>query len=194
LTHIRLTVRLTIHLSQTHLSFPPCSGPYYTEFPRGEGGLESESLQGTVAFEPFTVDVGATGIVPGSQHWEAYPTTQAQHDEYVSHEVAAIMDPGDYFVFNPNCQHRGRANVTNLTSNPRTRKGGVYQFIMGGLQPMEIPGHAVQRCIDAPGPCFDDHFLKLTHSFRYPDDLAGKAGTVVQNAEGATAAIRSAAH
>jgi hypothetical protein len=87
-------------------------GPFFTEFPRGEGGLESESLQGTVAFEPFTVEVGATGIVPGSQHWEAYPTTQRQHDEYVANEVAAIMDPGDYFVFNPNCQHRGRANVT----------------------------------------------------------------------------------
>lgn len=36
-------------------------GPFFTEFPRGEGGLETESLQGTVVFEPFTVESGGTG-------------------------------------------------------------------------------------------------------------------------------------
>ena len=51
------------------------------------------------------------GIVPGSQHWESYPATAEQQQEYGANEAVAVMEAGDYFVFNPACQHRGRANA-----------------------------------------------------------------------------------
>lgn len=177
------------------------------------------------------MEAGATGIVPGSQHWETYPATAAQIAEYEANEVIATMAPGDctcvvcvclacccyclqslcayclltacsllwspclcYFVppdlvFNPNCQHRGRGNTTPHA----TRKAGVYQFVMGGLQPMEVPGPRVASLVDGDSAphSFDDAFLKLVHSYPYPDDLAGKAGQAV-NAEGAASKARTA--
>ena len=133
--------------------------------------------------------MGATGIIPGSQHWERYPASEAEHQEYLSNEHIAEMDRGDYLCFNPNVQHRGRENSTS----DLTRKAGVYQFVMGGLQPMETPGAYVQSHIDAPNPdAFDSHYLRQIHSFPYPDDLAGKAGMPV-NAEGAAARLRDTA-
>lgn len=92
-------------------------------------------------------------------------------------------------VFNPNCQHRGRGNTTPHA----TRKAGVYQFVMGGLQPMEVPGPRVAGLMDGDSAphSFDDAFLHLVHSYPYPDDLAGKAGQAV-NAEGAASKARTA--
>jgi len=162
-------------------------GPFFCEFPRGEGGLETESLQGTVVFEPFTVETGGTGIIPGSQLWEVYPFTKEQHEEFVRNEVIACCNVGDYLVFNPNCQHRGRANSTV----DKTRKGGIYQFVFGGLQPMEIPGPTIRKLIEQPEKISDfwDHYLARIHSWRYPQNLA-QQNRVKKNAEGLASALR----
>lgn len=166
---------------EPHIDYPKWRkhGHNYIEFARAEGGPgECQTLQGCVAYEPFTREAGATGIVPGSQHWEVYPHSAKQVEEYKRNEVVAEMEVGDYLVFNPNCQHRGRANSTD----DRTRKAGVFQFVAGHVQPMEVPGPMVQNCITKPSS-FDDHFLRAVHTFPYPDDLAGKAG-LETNAEG----------
>jgi ectoine hydroxylase-related dioxygenase (phytanoyl-CoA dioxygenase family) len=79
-----------------------------------------------VALDEFTLDNGATWLVPGSWTWPR--DRRAEENEY----VRAEMLPGDGLLFRGDILHRGGANFTS-----RPRRGISITYCAGWLRPVE---------------------------------------------------------
>ena len=79
-----------------------------------------------VALDEFTLENGATWVVPGSWAWPS--DRRAEDNEY----VRAEMMPGDGLLFRGDILHRGGAN---LTAEPR--RGISISYCAGWLRPVE---------------------------------------------------------
>ena len=67
-------------------------------------------LQALVCLDPFTLDNGATYLLPGSHHLPAKPT-----DEYFyKNAIRICANPGDVIFFDSLIWHTGGVNRTNL--------------------------------------------------------------------------------
>lgn len=78
------------------------------------------------AFDDFTIDNGATEVVPGSHHWPS--DRQPRRDEVVQ----VIMPAGSVVVFDGTLLHRGGANRADTN-----RLGITPQYCAPGLRQIE---------------------------------------------------------
>ena len=79
-----------------------------------------------VALDEFTLENGATWVVPGSWAWPR--DRRAEENEY----VRAEMSPGDSLLFRGDILHRGGANLTD-----KPRRGISITYCAGWLRPVE---------------------------------------------------------
>mgnify|MGYP001055944771 CR=1 FL=1 len=79
-----------------------------------------------VALDEFTLENGATWVVPGSWAWPR--DRRAEENEY----VRAEMLPGDCLLFRGDILHRGGANLTD-----KPRRGISITYCAGWLRPVE---------------------------------------------------------
>jgi ectoine hydroxylase-related dioxygenase (phytanoyl-CoA dioxygenase family) len=93
------------------------------------------------AFDDFTVDNGATRVVPGSQKW---PSGEYNGDE----ETISVEMPAGSVIFYPGTVlHGGGANRTD-----RPRLGVILEYVAGWLRPQENHLLAVPREVAAQLP------------------------------------------
>jgi ectoine hydroxylase-related dioxygenase (phytanoyl-CoA dioxygenase family) len=96
---------------------------------------EFEAMINTMwAVDDFTIDNGATHVVPGSHKWPL--DRQAQPHE----EVQGVMKAGSVLIWLGSLQHGGGANRTK-----RTRTGVVHSYNLGWLRQAEPQILAVPR-------------------------------------------------
>jgi ectoine hydroxylase-related dioxygenase (phytanoyl-CoA dioxygenase family) len=69
--------------------------------------------------DPFRPDTGATTVIPGSHHLEAFPSDQAA----AALETAVTAEPGSFIVFDAMLFHRAGANRSD---RPRRAVNQVY--------------------------------------------------------------------
>jgi ectoine hydroxylase-related dioxygenase (phytanoyl-CoA dioxygenase family) len=60
-----------------------------------------------MALTEVTEEMGATRVIPGSQHWAGFETPGTQEQT-----IAATLQPGDVLAFSGKVLHGGGANVT----------------------------------------------------------------------------------
>ncbi|MEQ1873489.1 MAG: phytanoyl-CoA dioxygenase family protein [Ilumatobacteraceae bacterium] len=80
------------------------------------------------AISDFTVDVGATRVVPGSHRWDDY-SRKATPDE----QCQAVMPKGSAMMYTGRVLHSGGANVTT----DQWRYGLHVSYVLGWLTPEE---------------------------------------------------------
>lgn len=75
----------------------------------GEASCESVNLQVNflIALTEVTEEMGATRVIPGSNHWASYETPGEQEQT-----IPATMDPGDVLMISGKVLHGGGANRT----------------------------------------------------------------------------------
>jgi len=84
-------------------------------------------VEAMFALTDFTVENGATQVVPGSHLWE--PDREAQPDEI----QRAVMGPGSALLYLGNAIHGGGANTTT----DQWRRGMFFGFVVGWLRTEE---------------------------------------------------------
>tara|TARA_R110002074_G_C12527024_1_gene664577 strand:- start:624 stop:1871 length:1248 start_codon:yes stop_codon:yes gene_type:complete len=78
------------------------------------------------AFDPFTLENGATYIVPASHNWESHRTPTQEE------MVRAVMGRGDVLLFRGDLIHGGGENTTSLP-----RRAISVSYCAGWLRPVE---------------------------------------------------------
>jgi len=98
---------INLHPGETaqgfHIDDAPGGGPEVPK-PRSPFGIST-----IWAFDDFTVDNGATEVIPGSHRWPAGRTAQE------GEAIKVLMAAGSVVVFAGNLTHRGGANASDST-------------------------------------------------------------------------------
>ncbi len=125
------------------------------------------NAQVSVILDPFTVESGATGYMPGSQKELRYPTAE---DKFYDTCSQMIGEPGDVALFYGVTWHCAMPNKSD-----HDRNAVLIQYLPKWVKPMEdMPAALPQSFIDAASP---DIRQLLGLNYPYPEILdAAKAG------------------
>jgi ectoine hydroxylase-related dioxygenase (phytanoyl-CoA dioxygenase family) len=125
------------------------------------------NAQVSVILDPFTVESGATGYMPGSQKELRYPTAE---DTFYDTCSQMIGEPGDVVLFYGVTWHCAMPNKSD-----HDRNAVLIQYLPKWVKPMEdMPAALPQSFIDAASP---DIRQLLGLNYPYPEVLdAAKAG------------------
>lgn len=88
-----------------------------------------------VALSEYTEEMGATRIIPGSQHWLDFNDRERIEN---TPTIPVVMEKGDAFLYSGKVVHGGGANVSN-----RARRALALAFCPGWLVPEEAYPFAV---------------------------------------------------
>ena len=88
-----------------------------------------------VALSEYTEEMGATRIIPGSQHWPDFNDRERIEN---TPTIPVVMEKGDAFLYSGKVVHGGGANVSN-----RPRRALAMAFCPGWLVPEEAYPFAV---------------------------------------------------
>ncbi len=154
---------------------PHVDYPYWDYYkpethPIGFNGSFPMNAQVSVILDPFTVESGATGYMPGSQKELRYPTAE---DKFFDTYEQMIGGPGDVALFYGVTWHCAMPNKSN-----HDRNAVLIQYLPKWVKPMEdMPAALPQSFIDAASP---DIRQLLGLNYPYPEVLdTAKAGNTV---------------
>lgn len=156
---------------EPHVDYPYWDFHKPETHPIGFNGSFPMNAQVSVILDPFTVESGATGYMPGSQKQLRYPTAE---DKFFDTCEQMIGEPGDVALFYGVTWHCAMPNKSD-----HDRNAVLIQYLPKWVKPMEdMPAALPQSFIDNASP---DIRQLLGLNFPYPEVLdAAKAG----NAEG----------
>lgn len=158
---------------EPHVDYPYWDFHKPESHPFGFNGSFPMNAQVSVILDPFTVESGATGYVPGSQKALRYPTPE---DKFYDSCAQMTGEPGDVVLFYGVTWHCAMPN-----NSDHDRSAILIQYLPKWVKPMEdIPAGLPQSFIDGAG---DDIRQLIGLNYPYPEVLdAAKAG----NTEGRT--------
>ena len=158
---------------EPHVDYPYWDFHKPETHPIGFNGSFPMNAQVSVILDPFTVESGATGYMPGSQKELRYPTAD---DNFFDRCSQMIGEPGDVALFYGVTWHCAMPN-----NSDHDRNAVLIQYLPKWVKPMEdMPAALPQSFIDRASP---DMRQLLGLNYPYPEVLdAAKAG----NTEGAT--------
>ena len=156
---------------EPHVDYPYWDFHKPETHPIGLNGSFPMNAQVSVLLDPFTVESGATGYVPGSQKELRYPTAE---DRFYERCEQMTGEPGDVALFYGVTWHCAMPNRAD-----HDRSAILIQYLPKWVKPMEdVPAALPQSFIDAASP---DMRQLLGLNYPYPEVLdAARAG----NAEG----------
>lgn len=152
---------------EPHVDYPYWDYHTPETHPIGFNGSFPMNAQVSVILDPFTVESGATGYMPGSQKELRYPTAA---DNFYDTCEQMIGEPGDVALFYGVTWHCAMPNKSN-----HDRNAVLIQYLPKWVKPMEdMPAALPQSFIDAASP---DIRQLLGLNYPYPEVLdAAKAG------------------
>ena len=152
---------------EPHVDYPYWDFHAPETHPVGLNGSFPMNAQVSVLLDPFTVESGATGYVPGSQKELRYPKPE---DNFYDHCEQMLGDPGDVALFYGVTWHCAMPNNAD-----HDRNAVLIQYLPKFVKPMEdMPAALPQSFID--GASADMRQL-LGLNYPYPEVLdAAKAG------------------
>lgn len=158
---------------EPHVDYPYWDFHKPESHPFGFNGSFPMNAQVSVILDPFTVESGATGYVPGSQKALRYPTPE---DKFYDNCAQMTGEPGDVVLFYGVTWHCAMPN-----NSDHDRSAILIQYLPKWVKPMEdIPAGLPQSFIDGAS---DDIRQLIGLNYPYPEVLdAAKAG----NTEGRT--------
>jgi len=156
---------------EPHVDYPYWDFHKPETHPVGMNGSFPMNAQVSVLLDPFTVESGATGYVPGSQRELRYPTPA---DKFFDHCERMTGEPGDVALFYGVTWHCAMPNKAD-----HDRSAILIQYLPKWVKPLEdMPASLPQEFLDAASV---DLRQLLGMNYPYPEVLdAAKAG----NAEG----------
>lgn len=156
---------------EPHVDYPYWDFHKPETHPVGFNGSFPMNAQVSIILDPFTVESGATGYVPGSQKELRYPTVE---DRFYDRCEQMTGEPGDVALFYGVTWHCAMPNRAD-----HDRSAILIQYLPKWVKPMEdMPAALPQSFIDAASP---DMRQLLGLNYPYPEILdAARAG----NAEG----------
>jgi len=156
---------------EPHVDYPYWDFHKPETHPIGLNGSFPMNAQVSVLLDPFTVESGATGYVPGSQKELRYPTAE---DRFYERCEQMTGEPGDVALFYGVTWHCAMPNRAD-----HDRSAILIQYLPKWVKPMEdMPAALPQSFLDAASP---DMRQLLGLNYPYPEVLdAARAG----NAEG----------
>ena len=155
---------------EPHVDYPYWDSHKPETHPIGFNGSFPMNAQVSVILDPFTVESGATGYMPGSQKELRYPTAE---DKFFDTCEQMIGGPGDVALFYGVTWHCAMPNKSD-----HDRNAVLIQYLPKGVKPMEdMPAALPQSFIDAASP---DIRQLLGLNYPYPEVLdTAKAGNAV---------------
>ena len=155
---------------EPHVDYPYWDYHKPETHPIGFNGSFPMNAQVSVILDPFTVESGATGYMPGSQKELRYPTAE---DKFFDTNEQMIGGPGDVALFYGVTWHCAMPNKSD-----HDRNAVLIQYLPKWVKPMEdMPAALPQSFIDAASP---DIRQLLGLNYPYPEVLdTAKAGNAV---------------
>jgi len=156
---------------EPHVDYPYWDFHKPETHPVGFNGSFPMNAQVSVLLDPFTVESGATGYVPGSQRELRYPV---ESDDFYGKCEQMLGEPGDVALFYGVTWHCAMPNRSD-----HDRSAILIQYLPKWVKPMEdMPAALPPEFIAAASP---DIRQLIGLNYPYPEVLdAAKAG----NAEG----------
>ncbi|WP_299949235.1 phytanoyl-CoA dioxygenase family protein [uncultured Ruegeria sp.] len=152
---------------EPHVDYPYWDFHSPETHPVGLNGSFPMNAQVSVLLDPFTVESGATGYVPGSQKELRYPTSE---DKFYENCEQMTGEPGDVALFYGVTWHCAMPNNAN-----HDRSAILIQYLPKWVKPMEdMPAALPQDFLDQASP---DLRQLLGLNYPYPEVLdAARAG------------------
>ncbi|WP_299661769.1 phytanoyl-CoA dioxygenase family protein [uncultured Ruegeria sp.] len=152
---------------EPHVDYPYWDFHSPETHPVGLNGSFPMNAQVSVLLDPFTVESGATGYVPGSQKELRYPTSE---DKFYENCEQMTGEPGDVALFYGVTWHCAMPNNAN-----HDRSAILIQYLPKWVKPMEdMPAALPQDFIERASP---DLRQLLGLNYPYPEVLdAARAG------------------
>lgn len=152
---------------EPHVDYPYWDYHKPETHPVGFNGSFPMNAQVSVILDPFTVESGATGYLPGSQKELRYPTPE---DNFFENCAQMTGEPGDVALFYGVTWHCAMPNKSD-----HDRSAILIQYLPKWVKPMEdIPAALPQSFIDTAS---DDIRQLIGLNYPYPEVLdAAKAG------------------
>ena len=152
---------------EPHVDYPYWDFHSPETHPVGLNGSFPMNAQVSVLLDPFTVESGATGYVPGSQKELRYPTSE---DKFYENCEQMTGEPGDVALFYGVTWHCAMPNNAN-----HDRSAILIQYLPKWVKPMEdMPAALPKDFLDQASP---DLRQLLGLNYPYPEVLdAARAG------------------
>ncbi|NIZ59830.1 phytanoyl-CoA dioxygenase [Sedimentitalea sp. CY04] len=152
---------------EPHVDYPYWDFHQPETHPVGFNGSFPMNAQVSVLLDPFTIESGATGYVPGSQRELRYPTGE---DDFHGRCERMTGEPGDVALFYGVTWHCAMPNNAD-----HDRSAILIQYLPKWVKPMEdMPAALPQSFVDDASP---DLRQLLGLNYPYPEVLdAAKAG------------------
>ncbi len=160
---------------EPHVDYPYWDLHTRSRWPRALNASYHLAVESVVPLDEFTIDNGATAIVPGSQKLASWPDPR----EFESRHIRVTMKPGSLLLFPALLWHAGQ---TNRSMASRAALLGSYS--MKSIKPIED----WSRCIDRDVAMGYDRAVQELLGLHYPypavmDGLPGRSSEGARSKE-----------
>lgn len=152
---------------EPHVDYPYWDLHDRERWPRGLNASYFLAVESVIPLDEFTVENGATAIVPGSQQLARWPDTEL----FAERHIRVTMRPGALLLFPALMWHAGQSNLTDAS-----RAAILGSYTMKSIKPIED----WSRCIDREEALGYDQAMQDLLGLQYPypavmDRLPGRS-------------------